>query len=242
MGLRLVWLATLGAGFLLMGAGTASADALDDSILQVKESVKKGDAAKAIAAMKEVAKSDDPRALSLLIGLTDETVDEIALAAYDLAAPKKDAGFLGVLKVRAGNKKLAEASPVRFVAVLKALAVYADKSALSTFEDVFNRYRASNADFSIAAIRGFAAVRSKAVVEDLIKWLLACESTAPYPSSKYQGAAPSRETKENFEKSHEEIVKQLQAMTQQKFTEHKDWKSWWKEAERSFKFPDPPKK
>jgi hypothetical protein len=212
-------------------------------IASVKESVKKGETDKAIAAMKEVAKSDDPRAVSLLIGLTDETGEQVACAAYELVAPKKPAGFLSVLKTRAGNKKLAETSTTRFLAVLNALAVYADTSALPVFADVFVRYHGSKPDLAIAAAHAHAAIRSKPVVEQLIKWLLDCESTAAYVNPQANASPPpSKETQAAFAKCHEAILKDLQTMTGQTFTEHKDWKKWWKDAERSFKFPDPPAK
>jgi hypothetical protein len=234
--------AALFAVCLVLVAGHAWADALDDAIASAKEALKKNDGAKTIELMKEIAKSDDPRAVKLLVGLSDHDDEVIACAAYQLVAPKKDPSFLGVLRTRAGNEKIAESAPIRFVAILDALRIYADKTALPVLEDVFARYRGSKPDLAVAAARAYAAVHTKPVVEQMIKWLLDCESVAPYPSSKYQGAAPSKETQAALAKCHEQLVKDLQAMTGQQFTEHKQWKSWWKDAERSFKFPAPPAK
>ena len=243
MALRWGLVAIVAVGLAVIGAGVARADALGDQIASVKESVKKGETDKAIAAMKEVAKSDDARAVALLIGLTDEIGEQVACAAYELVAPKKDAGFLAILKKRAANKKLADTSTTRFLAVLNALAVYADKSTLPVFADVFDRYHGSKPDLAIVAAHAYAAIRSKPVVEQLIKWLLDCESTAAYASPvTYTAPPPSKETLAAYAKCHEALLKDLQAMTGQKFTEHKDWKAWWREAERSFKFPEPPAK
>lgn len=236
-GSRVPVLAACLALVLVLPAPTARADGVDDSIAELKTLLAKHDDVKSIASMKQLADLPDPRVTRVLVDLTASDRPDIAVTAYQLAAPRKDPGLLTKLKTRADNKKLAESTPRVYEAVLTALAVYADKSALDVLESVVPRYYSSNAEFAILAIRAYSTVRTKPVLEKLIKWLNDCEAVANMGGGY---ADPSLEARKNYEKCHAEIQTQLTRLTGRSFAVAKEWRGWWKDAESSFKFPDPP--
>lgn len=119
------------------------------------------------------------------------------------------------------------------------MAAYGDKSTLDVIADVYARFRSTNAEVSVSAVKAMGAIRTKPAVGTLIDWVLGCESIAPISNGKQKWPAPSKETQAVYAKCKEAIVAILQAHTGKPYSDYKDWKDWWKVAERSFTFPDP---
>ncbi len=213
------------------------ADEIGDSITEVKTLLKEDAPLEHVKAkLDRLADLDDPRVTKFVLKLTASKRDATAIAAYALAADRGDKKLVRLLKSRVDDKHLAKERPTVYTAVLDALVICVDASCKDVLEDVIQRYISTNSDFSTRAIRAYAKVRKKDVVDQLIKWLGQTESGSG--TGTWEPLSP--EARACRKKAEAVILDRLTELSGVVLADFDGWRKWWKENERKFKFPDPP--
>lgn len=218
-------------------APAAFADAVDDSIAQLKEASKASDDGKAIAKITELEGKLDARITDAFAEVARSAKsDKIAKAAMKAAAQRKHEGLLKWLKSKIDDKKMAEDRKEVYLAVLDSLAFYGDKSALKPLEDVTKKYLPTDAEIAKRAIAAYGSVREKPVVDQLLKWLSETGNTRGGGQS---GKNMSAAQRESYEACNKAILKVLEKLTLLDMGDANSWTNWWEENKKTFEFPDP---
>ena len=114
------WLGTLALVVLcLVVAPSARAldETVEDAIAQVKSLTKQKQFEQAIAKLKLLSASEDPRVTKLILALTKSRDDRMAIAAYGCAAKRSDSSVLKMLKAPSRSRLIRHPAIFVFVGV-----------------------------------------------------------------------------------------------------------------------------
>jgi len=236
------------AACLLLASGLAAdrrdvlADAVDDSITQVRDAETAGDEAKCVAALESLKDSNDPRVAAAVRELLKSPRDKVACAAIRFLAARKDAKCLEWLKGKLDDKETGKdrtSRPELLKCVLDALAAYRDASALKPLEDAVKSFLQTDGEFSRRAIAAYGSVPQKPVVDQLLFWLGTLETSHGGKSSGGAGGKSKYmpEVAKARDASRDALYKTLVALTDQDPGDYAAWKKWWSENAKTFEFP-----
>lgn len=231
----------LAAAALSMSASAASAgDKLDDTIAEIRASVKRGDG-KAVPLIAAIAEDTDPRVRSILHDLTDDRDPEIACAAYAAIGKARDKTFLVQMRTRAEDKKLQKNRTPVYAALLDAFLAVGDdsKATHELLDGLVQRFLPMSSEFSTRAIRAFSLVRDKDTVARLMVFLGQTDSVISTPGQLVP-VAVNAETRENYAKAKVVVIECLTSLTGMQHKDTATWNAWWKENKATFKCPPLP--
>lgn len=228
--------AALVLGLATAFASAARADSTDDEIKVMKELEAAGKFDECIAKMDVVRAGRDSRAYAALSALTVSKNDKVACAAiHGLAAGWRDADTFRWLVGRIDDKTLYDAKtgrPEVYKCVLASMREFPPervKQALKPLADVVTRSMSTNGDFADLAVRAYGTVPDRFTVQQLLQWF-------------EQASAPaSGDAKTNKDKVKTAVSETLTKLCGKDAGDAADWKKWWAENGKTFKFPEQPK-
>jgi hypothetical protein len=227
---------------LALCASNSLADGVDDSIAEIRKGLKSGQAPKALETLKPLSEIEDPRVKDLLLDLTGDQNDTVAIAAYGFAAKQRHPALLAKLRVRAENQDLAKDRPAVYRALLDAMECYGrlhglDNLSRGVLEGVIQRYLPLDSESSTRAIRAYSTFRDQETLARLVRWLAQTEAVSGVTGTSSDAFPLSREARLNYEKAHAELLTCLTKLTGGvQFDDAKSWTVWLKKN-KNFKFP-----
>jgi hypothetical protein len=226
------------AGFALVPASTVLADEIDDAIAEMMAAAKDKDAGKCIAKMVELQDSLDKRVGAAFNKLVKNRDTKIAAAAIRQLGTRKDETFGKSVGKAIGNKKLYKSKddkmrPV-YVAYLDAAAMYGNPKHSKALADIVKKFMQTDPEYCTKAIKAYGSVQDKAIVDQLIKWLVQTESTGQSQGGKNM----SQETRDNYGRAKSQLIETLEVLTAQPIGDGKSWQEFWDKKRKEFKFPD----
>jgi len=240
--------------FALLVANPAAlrADDIDDGIKAVKELEKAGadKEDECIAKMLFLRAGRDPRAFAALKEMIGSKSDRIACAAVSgLAVGWQDPEYFRWLLGRVDDKTLysrESGRPEVYKCVLESIRTYPPgkvKAALKPLGDAVNRFLATEPEYADRAIRAYGTVPDRFTVQQLLDWL---DQTAASPDGKGSGKSggkgdnkgESKEARENKDKARQSILETLTALCGKDAGDAGQWRKWWAENGKTFKFPE----
>lgn len=212
------------------------ADATDDEIKAMKELEAAGKVDECVAKMDLVRAGREPRSYAALSALTVSKHDKVACAAiHGLASGWRDADTFRWLVGKIDDKTLYDPKtgrPEVYKCVLASIREFPAgqvKQALKPLADCVTRSMSSNGDFADLAVRAYGMVPDRFMVQQMLTWL-------------EQASAPaSGDAKANREKTKAAVTETLTKLCGKDAGDAADWKKWWAENGKTFKFPDLPK-
>ena len=225
------------AALLAFGPAPASrADSTDDDIKAMRELEAAGKADECLAKMDVVKAGRDPRAFAALNGLLSSKHDAIACGAIRaLAGTWRDGDTFRWLVGKVEDKSFSDPKvgrPEVYKCVLEALRSYPPeriKQALKQLGDAVTRFMATDPEYADRAIRAYGCVPDRFTVQQLLAGLDQASAAAT-------GAA-----KTNKDRAKKALLETLTALTGKELPDATEWKQWWGENGKTFKFPEPPK-
>lgn len=231
--------ATLGLAILVAAPVAVRADSTDDDIKAMKDLEKAGKDDECVAKIDVVRAGADTRAFIALKELVTSKSDKIACAAIKgLAITWHDGEYFRWLLSKIDDKTLyaRDGRPEVYKCVLDTVRVYPPekvKAGLKQLGDAVNRFMSTEPEFADLAIRAYGTVPDRFTVMQLLDWL--------GQASAKPGPKDPKEAKENREKSKKSILETLAALCGKDFPDLAQWKKFWDENGKTFKFPEPPK-
>ncbi len=216
--------------------GPVRADATDDEIKAMKELEAAGKVDECVAKMDLVRAGREKRAYAALSALTVSKHDAVACAAiHGLAAGWRDADTFRWLVGKIDDRTLYDAKsgrPEVYKCVLASMREFPPervKQALKPLADAVARFMSTNAEFTDLAIRAYGTVPDRFTVQQMLQWL------------DQAGAPASGDAKVNKDKAKTAVLETLTKLCGTDAGDAADWKKWWAENGKTFKFPEAPK-
>ncbi len=243
------------AACLVLPTASVRADAIQDNIEAMKGFEKSGDDGKCLGKMQELKDSGaDSRVIKAVKELVGSKNDKIACGAVKWIAnlKVKDVDFLKSMCEKIGDKDFYKekdkgGNPELALAYLDAVVVYKTdkgsqstiKGALPKFLEVVKHHMSTNAEVACRAVRAYACVHDRFVMQQLLTWGEELESRSNKTAGGGKKGA-STDTKDIEAKVKKTVLEMLAEVTQKDGgADIPSWKKWWAEHEKGFTFPDP---
>lgn len=222
----------------------AHADAIDDSLKMLDDDMKSGDENKVTAKVTELtaAATLDPRVAKAVLDVAKSNkLENSSIAAIKALGAKKDPELYKYIKSKVKDDKLAESHKTKYVAIIDALGNYGGdpKTALLDkgthgylADDIVKKFVMIDEALLKAAVRSYASIRDKGVIEKLIEWTAAGDN--PPRDNKV-----SAETKAKYATLSAACRQALQNLTQLDIPTGAAWKEFWDKNAKTFVIPDP---
>jgi hypothetical protein len=219
-----------------VAAPALRADEVDDDIKAMKVADSSGKEDDAIAKIDSLRAGRDNRSFLAIRDLTTSAHDKVACAAIrGIVDTWHEPEFFRWLVGKISDKDLSDPKGAHrevYLCVLDAIGRYPPdkvKAALKPLADAVARYMTTDGDFADAAIRTYGKVPDRFTVMQLLDWLNQASAAGGPPAAK-----PHKE------KAKKAALETLAALCGQSFESAADWKKWWDENGKTFKFPDAP--
>jgi hypothetical protein len=229
---------------LLVGSTVAlRPDELDDDIQAMRDLAKAGEEKEdeCIAKMALVRAGRDPRAFAAHKELIASKSDKIACAAIrGLAVTWHDPEYFRWLVGRVEDKSYYERKggrPELYKCVLESIGTYPPdrvKAALKPLGDAVNRFLTTEPEYTDRAIRSYGTVPDRFTVQQLLEWL----GQANSPGGGQAGEPESKEARASKDAAKKSILETLAQLCGKEFGDLDQWKKWWDENGKTFKFPE----
>lgn len=250
-----VWMAFAAGSVLVSAAVPRSAecaDAVDEQVAEFRRIVDSGDETQVISQIKAFARRRDKKIDAALVSFVRTLKMDIACReGMRVLALHGDAGYLGWVRSKLGDRRMLEEHAELYYAMLDSLpaAGNALKPHLGAIAECVSDSLTTKPDIMKRAVAAYASAGSeKFVIDQLIDWLDKTESggtsgggarggvVIPPPGGSGGGGGGAGAG--NAQMAKEQILAALRKLTESDHADAGGWKSWWSANKSSFK-PQP---